>query len=114
MDMSCFFGIAGSHNNINMLQRSSVFARHAEGNAPSMSYEVMGHPYTKGYYLADDIYLVRPIFVKTHRDPRKYKYNRFAKEQEACRKDVERAFGVLQSYWATVRHPARQWSVQKI
>ena len=35
----------------------------------------------------------------------------FAKEQGGCRKDVERAFGVLQSWWAIVRHPARTWSV---
>ena len=33
----------------------------------------------------------------------------FAKAQEACRKDVERAFGVLQSRFAIVRGPARLW-----
>jgi hypothetical protein len=42
------------------------------------------------------------------------KYSRFAKEQVACRKDVERAFGVRQSRWAIVRHPAKQWSVQQM
>jgi hypothetical protein len=36
------------------------------------------------------------------------------KEQEACRKDVEQEFDVLQYRWAIVRHPARQWSVQQI
>jgi hypothetical protein len=46
--------------------------------------------------------------------PKEEKYNRFAKEQEACRKDVERVFGVLQSCWAIVRHPHRQWCVQQI
>jgi hypothetical protein len=34
----------------------------------------------------------------------------FAIEQEVCRKDMERAFGMLQSHWAIVWHPARTWS----
>jgi hypothetical protein len=34
------------------------------------------------------------------------KAERFAKEQESARKDIERAFGVLQSRWAIVRGPA--------
>jgi hypothetical protein len=108
------FGMAGSHNNISVLQRSPVFGRLAEGNAPSVSFEVMGHTYTKGYYLADGIYPECPIFVKTHHNPTKENYGRFAKEQKACRKDVERAFGVLQSRWAIVHHPAKAWSVQQM
>jgi hypothetical protein len=89
-----------------------VFGRLAEGDAPSVSSEIMGHTYTKGYYLADGIYPEWHVFVKTHRNPTEEKYGRFAKEQEDCRKDVERAFGVLQSRWAIVRHPAKAWSVQ--
>jgi hypothetical protein len=74
----------------------------------------MDHTYTKGYYLADGIYPEWPIFVKTHRNPTEEKYSRFAKEQKACRKDVERAFAVLQSRWAIVCHPAKAWSVQQM
>jgi hypothetical protein len=33
--------------------------------------------------------------MRTHYYPKEEKYGWFAKEQEACRKDVELAFGVL-------------------
>jgi hypothetical protein len=62
-----------------------------------------------GYYLADDIYPSWATFVKTIPEPQGNKKKYFAKAQEACRKDVERAFGVLQSRFAIVRGPARLW-----
>ena len=50
-------------------------------------------------------------FVKTIKNPVLEGKNAwFAKIQEACRKDVERAFGVLQSRFAVVRYPAQTWS----
>ena len=33
------------------------------------------------------------------------------RNKEGCRKDVEHAFGVIQSRWAIARHPARIWSI---
>jgi hypothetical protein len=47
-----FSGMAGPHNDINILQRSPMFGKLAEGHAP----EVNGHAYNKRYYLDDDIY----------------------------------------------------------
>jgi hypothetical protein len=52
--------------------------------------------------------------MKTIRHPADEKCKRFAKEQEAARKVVERVFGVLQSRWSIVRYPARTWSPERM
>ena len=101
----CFFGLPGTLNDINVLHRSHLFQRLANGDAPACNYTVNGHPYTKGY-LADGIYSAWSIFVKTISNPSNTKESEFARQQEACRKDIERAFGVLQSKFAIVRGPA--------
>jgi hypothetical protein len=49
------------------------------------------------YFLADGIYLDWPTFVKAIRHPWEEKKVYFTQIQESYRKDVERAFSVLQA-----------------
>nr|XP_034586698.1 putative nuclease HARBI1 [Setaria viridis]XP_034586700.1 putative nuclease HARBI1 [Setaria viridis] len=109
-----FFGMPGSHNDINVLHRSSLFARLAEGQAPKVNYTINNNEYTMGYYLADGIYPSWATIVKSIPEPQGSKKKYFATAQEACRKDVERAFGVLQSRFAIVRGAARFWDQDTI
>ena len=41
-----FFGLPGSHNDINVLECSSVFTLLSEGRAPLVNYSVNGNDYT--------------------------------------------------------------------
>jgi hypothetical protein len=109
-----FFGMPGSHNDINVLHRSPLFDNLAEGRAPEVKYSINGHDYTMGYYLADGIYPSWATLVKTISHPMGNKNQYFAKAQEAARKMVERAFGVLQSRFTIVRGPARFWDEETL
>ena len=70
--------------------------------------------YNIGYYLSDGIYPKWATFVKTIPLPQGPKNKLFAERQESVRKDVERAFGVLQARFAIIRGPARLMDQREI
>jgi hypothetical protein len=90
-----YFGMPGSCNDINVLQRSPVFSPYLRNHCSEVHFTVNGNSYDMGYFLADGIYPEWPAFVKTVRNPVDHKKLHFARAQESTRKDIERAFGVL-------------------
>jgi len=101
------FGLPGSLNDINVLDRSPVFQEMYEDRAPKCEYVVNEHHYNIGYYISDGIYPQWAIFVKTIPLSQGPKKKLFTERQESVRKDVERAFSVLQARFVIVRVPAR-------
>ena len=97
-----------------MLERSYIFNELAEGRAPAVHYSINGHDYTIGYYLTDGIYPKWATFVKTILTPQGQMYKLFTVVQEACRKDVERAFRVLQARFAIIRGPAQFFNLETL
>ncbi|XP_071700636.1 uncharacterized protein [Rutidosis leptorrhynchoides] len=110
-----FFDPTGSNNDINVLNESDLFEDLLDGRAPEVRYTVNGHEFTKGYYLVNDIYPEWATHVKSFKCPIEPKKNlKFKRFQEVARKDVERAFGVLQGRWVILKHPSRPFSINKI
>ncbi|GKC97129.1 ALP1-like protein [Tanacetum coccineum] len=91
-----FFGVAGAHNDINVLDNSPLFDDRLDDKAPVAPSVVNGVGYEKGYYLADGIYTQRATFAKSFTVANDAKHSYFKKRQESARKNVEPSFGVLQ------------------
>jgi hypothetical protein len=108
-----FFGLPGTLNDITVLDRSPLFDKFLNGHDLSVRYQVNGNEYNLGYYLTDGIYPKFKTLIQSISEPQGRKNRHFAKMQEAYRKDVERAFGVLQARYAIIRHPGRLWD-QKV
>nr|XP_043611689.1 uncharacterized protein LOC122583336 [Erigeron canadensis] len=82
--------------------------------APKVEFTVNGRHFGKGYYLANGIYPEWATLVKSFKCPMEPKTTKFKRYQEAARKDIERAFGVLQGCFQIVEQQARAYSVNKI
>jgi hypothetical protein len=84
------------------------------GRMPPVNYTINGNAYNFSYYLADGIYPNWPTFVKAIRHPYEQKKVYFTQMQASCRKDIERAFGVLQARWAVLRGPTYGWDRNRL
>jgi len=106
--------VPGSNNDINVLNQSPLFIEALKGQAPQVQFSVNGRQCNTCYYLADGIYPEWAVFVKSIKAPQVEKHKLYALNQEGCRKDIERAFGVLQSRFNIVRRPSRLWKRKSI
>jgi hypothetical protein len=64
-----FFGLPGSLNDISVLDRSPLFKKLQDGEAPTVKYTVNGHEYNMGYYLSDGIDPPWATLVQTISNP---------------------------------------------
>ncbi|XP_056694954.1 uncharacterized protein [Spinacia oleracea] len=101
-----FFGIPCSSNDLNVLHRSPIFDDVLTGKTPPITFQVNGHEYNMGYYLTDGIYPNWATFIQGFSRPQLEMERLFANRQAHVRKDVERAFGVLQARFSIVRQPS--------
>ncbi|XP_023762923.1 protein ALP1-like [Lactuca sativa] len=110
-----FFRVAGSNNDVNVLDdQSPIFDDLLSGKASNAPFTVNGNEYKFGYYLTDGIYPQYSTFVKAFRHPIDPRDKYFKRRQEGARKDVERAFGVLKSKWHIVEHAARPYELDTL
>src|SRR3954467_5319386 len=84
-----------------------VMNRIANSETPLVEFVANDHTYNYDYFLADDIYPRWQTFLKPMKAPQGKKNLDFHNAQATARKDVERAFGILQAQFSIVRGPAR-------
>ncbi|KAJ9545363.1 hypothetical protein OSB04_025070 [Centaurea solstitialis] len=101
-------GIARLHG------KSPLFEDVYDAKAPDGYFQVNRATYKYGYYLGDGIYPKWATLVKSFSYPEDAKRMKFKKAEEAARKDVERAFGVLQKRWSILVQPARGWEIPRL
>jgi hypothetical protein len=104
-----FCGNPGSLNDINILDRSPLLHQIYNQSQPEVKFKVNGNVYKYPYWLADGIYPRLATFVIGFSCPAHPVDKNFTLWQESIRKDIERAFGVLQARWRIIAQPARHW-----
>lgn len=115
-----FFGEPGSLNDLNILDKSTIVEAIVSGKMdlrlpPHLEYTINSTRRNYLYFLVDGIYPAWPIFISTisrAQPGTKDKY--FASTQEAVRKDIERAFGVLVKQYDILDRPLRVWKMETV
>ena len=106
------FGHPGSLNDLNILDVSPLFEclrngsfSKVEKESGMVPYKIMGEEFDFLYILVDGIYPNYKRFVKGLKDPLNEQEKKYTAWQESARKDIERAFGVLQQEQQVLARP---------
>lgn len=103
-----YFGFPGPLNDITVPDKSPTMDRILSGAFPRMEYSVNGVTCNLLYFLADGIYPDYAVFVKTiSNGDNSSKDKNFSRAQEAVRKDVDRAFGIMITSWHVLERPIK-------
>ncbi len=115
------YGFAGSLNDLNILASSPLLESMLDGSFEELEQQSGVVPYTikdstfdKVFLLADGIYPPYARFVKTLNEPVTNRQKRYATWQESARKDIERAFGVLQGQYKFIANPIQKLDLDEI
>ena len=106
------YGYTGNLNDRTILSLSPLLDRlvdgsfhHLEEEAGVVPFQISNDSFTKTWITVDGIYPKYSRFVKGIKEPVSQTERRFTQWQEAVRKDVERAFGVLKGTWQFLERP---------
>ena len=103
-------GFAGTLNDLNTLNLSPLMSRTVNGTFAKVEkdvvpFEIAEEQFNELFMLVDGIYPSYARFVKGIKQPLTPTEKSFTDWQESARKDIERAFGVLQMQWQCTSRP---------
>jgi hypothetical protein len=81
-------------------------SRSLEQEAGVVPFNIAEEFFDKLFLLVDGIYLKYNLFVHSYKTTITSEQQRYSGWQEAVRKDIERAFGVLKAHFSTTNHAA--------
>ena len=115
------YGHAGTLNDLNILSFSPLLARFLDGtfegverDAGVVPFRIGSEQFEKMFLLVDGIYPAYSRFVKGISEPTTRGETLYTEWQESVRKDIERAFGVLQSLFQFMSRPIHLFKIQDI
>ena len=85
-----------------------------KSTASKTKYTIGGTEFEGAFFLGDGIYPNYAYLMRTIPHPRNPKEKLFTKQQEAMRKDVERAFGRLLIKWHILNVAAKSWFLDNV